>query len=110
MQTLSQMHTTLSNVFLLCAGLTTNFLTIPYLLHAHGVARTTFQRMRKRGTANPPTQVPHNKGKRIMENATFEKTYNNPKRMFVLSKMKEFKKTEDGMTATAEEMKVSTVT
>jgi hypothetical protein len=96
-------------IALLFAGLTTNFLTIPYLLHAHGVARTTFQRMRKRGTANPPKQVPHNKGKRIIEDAKFEKTYNNPVRMFVLSKMEEFKKTEDGMTATAEDMKVSAV-
>jgi hypothetical protein len=66
--------------------------------------------MRKRGTANPPKQVPHNKGERIMEDATFEKTYNNPKRMFILSKMEEFKKTEDGMAATAEELNVSTVT
>ena len=84
-----------------------NFLTIPYLLHAHGVARTTFQRMRKRGTANPPKQVPHNKGKRIMQDAKYEKSVHNPKRMFVLSKMEDYKKTEDGMAATAEEMNVS---
>jgi hypothetical protein len=84
-------------IVVLITGLSTNFPTIPYLLHAHGVARTTFQRMRKRGTANPPKQVPHNKGKRIQEDAVFEKRYNNPVRMFVMSKMKDFKKTEEGM-------------
>ncbi len=91
------------NLLAICTGLTTNFLTIPYLLHAHGVARTTFQRMKKRGTANPPKQIPHNKGKRIIKDADYEKTFNNPKRMFVLSKMQEFKQTEEGMTATPEE-------
>ncbi len=65
--------------------------------------------MRTRGTANPPKQVPHNKGKRIIEDAVFEKTYNNPVRMFVLSKMEAFKHTEEGMTATPEENKVSTI-
>ena len=62
--------------------------------------------MRVRGTALPPKQVPHNKGKRIMEDAGFEKTYNNPVRMFVLSKMEAFRNTEDGMTATPEDNKV----
>jgi hypothetical protein len=62
--------------------------------------------MRKRGTVNPPKQVPHNKGKRIMEDAVFEKTYNNPVRMFVLSKMEAFKNTEEGMIATPEDNKV----
>ena len=95
-----------SPTVVLITGLSTNVLTVPYLLHAHGVARTTFQRMKKRGTANPPKQVPHNKGKRIMEDAGYEKTYNNPRRMFVLSKMKAFKNTEEGMTATPEDNKV----
>ncbi len=41
-----------------------------------------------------------------MEDAGFEKTYNNPRRMFVLSKMEAFKNTEEGMTATPEDNKV----
>ena len=41
-----------------------------------------------------------------MEDAGFEKSYNNPVRMFVLSKMEAFRNTEDGMTATPEDNKV----
>ena len=88
-------------------GLSTNFLTIPFLLHAHGVARTTFHRMRKRGTPNPKKQVPHNKGKRLVTDAGFAKTVNNPVRMYVLSKMEAFSNTPEGMTATADDNKVS---
>ncbi len=42
-----------------------------------------------------------------MQDAKYEKSVHNPKRMFILSKMEDFKKTEDGMAATAEEMNVS---
>ena len=87
--------------------MSTNFLTIPFLLHAHGIARTTFQRMRKRGTPNPQKQIPHNKGKRLVTDAAFAKTVNNPVRMYVISKMHAFSNTPEGMTATAEDNKVS---
>ena len=70
-------------------------MTIPFLLHAHGVARTTFHRMRKRGTPNPKKQIPHNKGKRLVTDAGFAKTVNNPVRMY-LSKMDAIQNTEEG--------------
>jgi hypothetical protein len=63
--------------------------------------------MRKRGTPNPKKQIPHNKGKRLVTNAGFAKTVNNPVRMYVLSKMEAFSNTPEGMTATADDNKVS---
>ncbi len=87
--------------------MSTNFLTIPFLLHAHGVARTNFQRMRKRGTSNPKKQIPHNKGKRLVTDSAFAKTVNNPVRMYAISKMDAFSNTPERMTATADDNKVS---
>ncbi len=64
--------------------------------------------MRKRGTPNPKKQIPHNKDKRLVTDARFAKTVNNPVRMYVLSKMEAFSNTTEGMTATADDNKVST--
>ncbi len=63
--------------------------------------------MRKRGTANPPKQVAHNKGKKLITDADFSKTVNNPVRMYVSSKMDTFANTEAGKQASTEAVKVS---
>jgi hypothetical protein len=51
--------------------------------------------MRKRGSVNPPKQIPHNKGKRLVKDTAFAKTVNNPVRMY-LSKMDAIQNTEEG--------------
>jgi hypothetical protein len=63
--------------------------------------------MRKRITPNPKKQIPHNNGKRLVTDAAFAKTVNNPVRMYVISKMDAFSNTLEGMTATADDNKVS---
>jgi hypothetical protein len=61
-----------------------NHLSLAYLLHAYGMSQSTFKRLRLRGGAALPKQVPHNKGLSVVTDKDYATTVYTP-RYFSLS-------------------------
>ncbi len=67
-----------------------NHLSLAYLLHAYGVSQTTFKRLRQRGGAAIPKQIPHNKGLSVVTDKDYATTVYTPRYFFVVSQMKKW--------------------
>jgi hypothetical protein len=67
-----------------------NHLSLAYLLHAYDVNDSTFKRLRIRGGAALPKQVPHNKGQSVMNDKEYAATIFNARNFFVKSQMRKW--------------------
>ena len=80
-----------------------NVLTASFLRYAYGVKKETFRRWMGQG-AKFPERVPVNKGKCIIKDAEFAKTFFTPKRLFMQHEMEQYMLTE-GKQGSREEKK-----
>jgi hypothetical protein len=70
-----------------------NVLTASFLRYAYGVRKETFRRWMGQG-AQFPERVPVNKGKCIIKDREFAKSYFTPKRLFMQHEMQQYMLTE----------------
>ncbi len=70
-----------------------NVLTASFLRYAYGVKKETFRRWMGQG-AKFPERVPVNKGKSIITDAEFAKSFFTPKRLFMQHEMEQYMLTE----------------
>jgi hypothetical protein len=67
-----------------------NHLSLAYLLHAYDVNDSTFKRLRMRGGAALPKQVPHNKGQSVFKDKEYADVIFNARSFFVKSQMRKW--------------------
>jgi hypothetical protein len=67
-----------------------NHLSLAYLLHAYDVNDSTFKRLRERGGAALPKQVPHNKGLSVFKDKEYSDVIFNARSFFVKSQMRKW--------------------
>ena len=67
-----------------------NHLSLSYLLYAYDVNDSTFKRLRERGGAALPKQVPHNKGQSVLKDKAYSDVIFNARIVFVKSQMRKW--------------------
>ena len=67
-----------------------NPLSLAYLLHAYDVNDSMFKRLRMRGGAALPKQVPHNKGQSVFKDKDYADVIFNARSFFVKSQMRKW--------------------